>query len=430
MHRVRIITGGGTLIALLLSVAAASAPSPVTPKTSRESVRSNGKEANNGSYSSAISADGTFVAFDSDASNLAGRDGNHSSDVFLRNRVGERTIRVTRGNDGSFDPSVSGDGRFVVFDSDATNLIADDLNSSTDIFIFDRTNRDISVASLGADHRRTNFDSYEPAISADGRAIVFSSYATDVVSGDTNGKSDIFVRLRRRRLTRRVSVRSNGAQANGPSISPDVSAKGRFVVFESLASNLVGGDSNETYDVFIRDRDEDKTRRLSVSSSGKQARKPSHEPAVSADGSVVAFWSSASTLVHGDTNHREDIFVRDRIQGVTERISVKSNGGQTRRGSFAPAVSADGRFVAFWSFANNLVSNDTNGEPDVFVHDRVTGTTKLVSVGRGGGPARDGSFRPVLSADGGLVAFHSYAKNLVAGDTNGASDVFVRGTGL
>jgi Tol biopolymer transport system component len=393
-------------------------------------VRSNGREANKGSYSATINADGGFVAFDSDASNLKGKDGNHSSDIFLRNRGADRTLRATKGNEGSFNPSISGDGRFVAFESDATNLIPHDLNSSTDILVFDRSTHNITVASAGVKNHRTNFDSYEPEISSDGRAIVFTSYATNLVRGDTNGESDVFVRARRRRQTRRVSVRSNGAQANGPSISPDVSSTGRFVVFESSASNLVPGDTNDTYDVFIRDRDAGKTSRLSVSSSGDQAFKPSHEPVVSADGNVVAFWSSAANLVEGDTNHREDIFVHDRLTNTTERVSVRSNGSQTRGGSFAPAVSDDGRFIAFWSYANNLVSQDTNNEPDVFVHDRVTGKTKVLSVGVEGGPSHGASYRPALSGDGMFVAFHSFASNLVTQDRNKVSDVFVRDVGL
>jgi Tol biopolymer transport system component len=321
-------------------------------------------------------------------------------------------------NGDSVSPAISADGRFVAFESTASNLVAGDTNESTDVFVRDRvagTTERVGVASDGA---QANSDSYSPVISADGRFVAFESLASNLVVGDTNGSGDVFVRDRVAGTTERVGVASGGAQANRDSLSPAVSADGRFVAFESTASNLVAGDTNSTRDVFVRDRVAATTERVSVGSDGAQANGYSLLPAISADGRFVAFESYASNLVAGDTNESTDVFVRDRVAATTERVSVAD--------SLSPVISADGRFVAFASYASNLVAGDTNGSRDVFVRDRVAGTTERVSVASGGAQANRDSHRAVISADGRFVAFLSTASNLVAGDTNGSGDVFVR----
>jgi len=199
--------------------------------------------------------------------------------------------------------------------------------------------------------------------------------------------------------TTRVSVATGGGQGfGGDSGDSALSPDGRFVAFESLASNLVPGDTNGVSDIFVHDRQTGETTRVSVSTGGVQGNGPSHgEMAISADGRVVAFTSEATNLVPGDTNGIEDIFVHDRQTGVTERVSVATGGGQALwngqpniGGSENVTISADGRFVAFESFTNNLVPGDTNGVTDVFVHDRQTGETSRVSVATGGGQASGG----------------------------------------
>ena len=235
----------------------------------------------------------------------------------------------------------------------------------------------------------TNEESQDPAISADGRFVAFDSFASNLVAGDTNGVVDVFVRDRVAGATERVSVSSSGAQANG-SVSAAMSADGRFVAF---SSDLVAGDTLEDLDdVFVRDRVAGTTKRVSVSSTGAQANDSSKSPAISADGRFVVFGSGASNLVAGDTNGAYDVFVRDRVAGTTERVSLTSTGAQVNHGSNvgAGAISADGRFVVFDSTASNLVAGDTNGAMDVFVRDRVARTTERVSVSSAGAEARAG----------------------------------------
>lgn len=262
-------------------------------------------------------------------------------------------------------------------------------------------------------------------VSADGSVVAFASGSSDLVAGDNNGVSDIFVRDRHTGQTTRVSVASDGTEANDNSTGwtpgPALSADGRFVAFSSFASNLVPGDTNGVQDVFVHDRQTGETTRVSVASDGTQGDLPSLLPGISADGRYVAFYSSATNLVPGDTNRLRDTFVHDRLTGQTTRVSVASDGSQ---GEFyrdwspivesAPSFSADGRYVAFLSLASNLVPGDTNKGGDVFVHDRVTGVTSLVSASLSDEPGDLGSLTPALSADGRYVVFASTATDLVA----------------
>jgi len=299
-----------------------------------------------------------------------------------------------------------------------------------------------SVSAAGPTTRRLSLDSakvqgdgdsQEPAISADGRYVAFSSYAANLVGGDTNGVQDVFVRDRTTKTTTRLSVSSVGAQSDGESQEPAISADGRYVAFCSSAANLVGGDTNNSGDVFVRDRTTNTTTRLSVSSVGLQGDFGGCSPSISADGRYVAFESSATNLGAGravvsnsDTNNRPDVFVRDRTRNTTTRLSVSSAGLEGDDSSYNPAISADGRYVAFSSYATNLVGSDTNGTADVFVRDRTTNTTTRLSVSSAGLEGNVASFGAAISADGRYVAFDSYATNLVGSDTNGTRDVFVR----
>ena len=227
-------------------------------------------------------------------------------------------------------------------------------------------------------------------------------------------------------ITERVSVGPGGVQGNVLSYGVAISAGGRFVAFQSNATTLVPGKTNRAYDVFVRDRLSGTTERVSLGPGGVQGDGDSYGAAISADGRFVAFSSEATNLAKGDTNGTTDVFVRDRQKGTTRRVSVGSSGVQGNGQSFAGSFSADGRFVAFDSYATNLVSDDTNGENDVFVHDRQTRKTRRASVGSGGVQGDWGGAVAAFSPDGRLIAFTSYSTNLVPGDTNGENDVFVR----
>jgi Tol biopolymer transport system component len=409
-------------------------PASALGVTTRVSVASDGTQSNNHSEASAISADGRHVTFASKATSLV-PGGNGLSHVFAHDRSTGVTTRVSVASDGtvangsSFDPAISADGRHVTFSSNATNLVAGYAYSTYDVFVHDRWTGETTQASVASDGTPANHSSYHPVISADGRYVAFESLAANLVAGDTNDSYDVFVHDRSTGVTTRVSVASDGTQATygtagGGSYSPVISGDGRNVAFVSNASTLVGGDTNGRNDVFLHDRSTGVTSRVSVASDGTQADNASVGAAISADGRYVTFSSTASNLVSGDTNGFGDVFVHDRSTGTTTRVSVASDGTQASNSSVAAAISADGRYVSFASYASNLVAGDT-GATDGFVHDRATGVTSRVSVASDGTQANGDSSGPVISADGRSVAFTSNATNLVAGDTNYGYDVFV-----
>lgn len=401
--------------------------------TTRVSLGAGSAEASGGgSGSVALSGDGRYLAFSSSATNLVAGDGNAVQDVFVRDVSTSTTLRVsvgpdgTQANGGSLTPALSADGRYVAFFSSSTNLVPSDTNAETDVFLHDARmfqRRRVSVTSNGT--QAAGGSSFEPALSADGRYVAFSSWATNFTDGDTNGILNIFVHDRGTGATSRVNFGLGGVQASDHSFSPRISADGRHVVYSSSALNLVSGDTNLVSDVFVHDRTTGSTTRVSLSTSGGEANSESSLPDISADGRFVAFISLANNLVEGDTNGSADIFVRDRVLNTTVRVSLASGGIQANNSSGFPSLSDDGRHVAFTSQATNLVAGDTNGAIDVFVHDQQTGVTTRVSVGSGGTQTTGDSFSARLNADGRYVAFMSQATNLAPGDTNNVSDVFV-----
>ena len=278
-----------------------------------------------------------------------------------------------------------------------------------------------------------------PSISANGRYVAFVSDASNLVNGDRNfGFSDVFVHDRRTRRTTRVSLSSAEKEANAGDpyyqAQPSISANGRFVAFGSGASNLVTGDHNGMFDAFVRDRETGKTTRVSISSAGAEGNRDSYLPSISASGRFVAFSSGAGGLVTGDHNGGFDVFVRDRRTGKTTRVSVNSAEQEAYSQdpvfgvySQEPSISANGRYVAFYSNASNLVRADRNGVPDVFVRDRRTGRTTRVSLSSAEAEANGFSGRPSISADARFVTFVSDAANLIDGDRNRRQDIFVRG---
>lgn len=329
------------------------------------------------SWSPSISADGRYVAFHyvlfgCGPGSIGGyRLGN----VSVRDRGTGRAILVSAAPDGSpangnsSSPSISADGQYVAFQSNATNLVGGDTNGKWDIFVRDLKSAQVTRASVAPGGIPANDNSSSPSISADGRYVAFVSAASNLVAGDANAKPDIFVYDRKTTETTLVSVASDGARANGPSSSPSTSADGRYVAFQSEAANLVAGDTNGKSDIFVRDLHARRTLRVSVASDGAQANGNSYSPSISANGRYVAFGSDATNLVPGDTNGTGDAFVYDRNTGHTTRVSVASDGNQANGVSSRPFISADGRDVAFQSDARGLVPEDTNQARDVFIRE-------------------------------------------------------------
>ena len=371
-------------------------------------------------------------------------------------------------------PAISEDGRYVAFSSPASTLVAGDANSTFDIFVTDRRTGLIERVSVSGSGEGGDDFSLSPAITPDGRFVGYNSAATNLVPGDTNGFGDAFVRDRETGTTVRVSIGVDGAESNGPTFAPDLSADGRFAVFDSDASNLVPGDDNGTTDVFVRDLQTGETRLVSARPDGSPSDGYSAESTISDDGRYVAFHSASDRLTEGDSDGLTDVFVRDLQTGETRRVDgiqpgenrepvISGDGGtvafrnysaptwlaqtylhdletgetqslvdRDRDGNLldgyieAPSLSTDGRTVAFQSNATNLVEGDLEyWGYDVFVKDVDTGEVRLVSGGPGGTFGNDWSVLPAISGDGRFVAFQSEADNLVADDTNHFSDVFV-----
>ncbi len=325
--------------------------------------------------------------------------------------------------------SITPDGRYVAFYSGATNLVSGDTNAENDVFVRDRIGGTTTRVSItDGEAQALGGGSSWPSISADGRYVAFYSDSTNLVSGDTNGVTDVFVRDLIGGTTTRVSVATGGAQVNGYSDEQSISASGRYVAFRSTATTLVSGDTNGNQDIFVRDVMAGTTTRVSVATGGAQATGGnSGWPSFSADESCIVFDSGATNLVPGDTNDTGDIFVRDLVAGTTSRASVGAGGVQSNGSSQFSSISSDGRYVALASAATNLVAGDTNSLRDVFVRDTATGITIRISIATSGTQASGGhSGWPVITPDGRYVLFGSEATNLVSGDTNSATDVFVR----
>jgi alpha-tubulin suppressor-like RCC1 family protein len=405
---------------------------------SRVSVDSAGSQANGDSYYPSFSLDGRYVAFQSNASNLVAGDTNGASDIFVYDRHTGATERISvdsSGNEatgggglGSDGASISGYGRYVVFRSDADNLVTGDNNGVADIFVHDRQTGATVRVSVDSVGNEGNGECWMGKISSDGNIVAFQSRATNLDPGDSTVLDDIYVYDRQSGDAEWVSKAYDGSQGNGVSEFPDLNVDGRFVAFQSDASNLVTGDTNAFKDIFVRDRQTGVTERVSVDSLGAQSDGNSYQPSISSDGRYVAFWSDADNLVTGDTNGVADVFVHDRQTGTTERVSVSTLGAEGDLASNFGTISADGNIVAFQSDAHNLVPGVYNTAPHIYVHNRQTGSTMLVSVNSMGEDNDYISQYPFMSPDGSWVGFNSPATNLVPNDTNGVNDVFVART--
>jgi Tol biopolymer transport system component len=421
----------GGLVALL--TAAPTGGASALGRNATISLDMAGGGADRASHAPSVSARTGYVAFVSAASDLVAGDTNGKADVFVRNTNSRETVRASvdaaggDANGDSLDPAMSGDGHFVAFTSYASDLVLDDTNGMPDVFVRDLwtgTTVRASVDTLGDD---ANGPSGEPSISGSGEFLAFSSDASDLVAGDGNGATDVFVRTMTTRTTLRASVDSNGGDPNGASHSPSIAGMGRRVAFASDASDLVTGDENGTTDVYVRWFLVDTTVRASVDLAGGDPDGASDDPSFDAGGQYVAFASTASDLVSGDQNGRTDVFVRDTKGLITTRASVDSGGGDANGDSLNPAISLSGRNVVFESVASDLVPGDGNGVSDIFLRDLQATAPILVSVDMNGGSTNGPSHDPSAS-DSPLMVFVSEGTDLTRQDVNGFEDVFLTQT--
>ena len=322
-------------------------------------------------------------------------------------------------------PAISADGRVVVFQSTSPNIVSGDSSGARHIYAYDRITKKITRVSVNDSGKPGDKQSFGASISSDGRYVAFISDATNLVEGDTNDKQDVFVRDRKKGTTVRISVSNVGEQANADCHEVVITADGRVLAFSSISSTLDENINNRSADIFLCDREAQFVRRITRSRDGYEADHDSGEPSISANGRFVAFYSHATNITPKDTNLAPDIYLFDSLTGTTELISVASNRMIGNRDSRRPRVSADGRFVVFESWADNLVVDDQNETPDIFLRDRESKKTICVSTDVDGKPGNDESRDPRISDDGNFVVFTSYASNLVADDTNNLPDVFV-----
>jgi Tol biopolymer transport system component len=394
------------------------------PTTERVSLGTPSVESPLGGYLGGISGDGERVVW----SSYSDLDGESASiQVFVRYRSSLVTERVSEvngvpGNALSDSSTISGDGRFVAFVSGATNLVGGDTNGYDDVFVVDLDTKGVERVSVTSGGVQANGYSGLPSLSHDGRYVAFWSQSLNLAPNVAH--SHVYVRDRQLGTTTPACVSSQGAVANDVCAGPTISGNGRYVAFFSNATNL-DGPADYGNQVYVYDLATHLTERVSRALQGAPPDSHSAYPAISEDGRYVAFESEATNLVPNDTNGWTDVFVYDRTNRTTVRASVDSLGTETNDGAYLPSISADGRFVGFYSCASNLVPNDTNGQCDVFVRDLQLGLTERVSVDAEGQQGWSPSYKSAMSSDGRVIAFDSDAL-LVEDDTNGTGDVFVR----
>jgi Tol biopolymer transport system component/protocatechuate 3,4-dioxygenase beta subunit len=406
------------------------------------SVSSQGVPANSSCKNPDISYDGRFVAFECRASNLVPNDTNKVSDVFVHDRLTGATERVSIGPNGiqangaSDEPAISDDGRFVVFTSKAKNLIpppaqavgfASYRGPGINVYVHDRQTGTTSLVSMDANGQPADRRAWLPDISPDGRYIVYSSHSEHIVVPDMNGiKRDAFIYDRVTGTTEYADVMSNGLNPwSGGSIAA-ISAGGRVVTYRSKAGDLVRDDTNRKFDIFAYERSTLDIKRVSVSTGGQQANGDAHNPQVSADGRFIVYESPAQ-LDSRDQNSSIDVYVHYLPAAATSLASLTANGHAGNNPSVTPILSGDGRYIAYSSKSSDLVPGDTNGLSDVFIYDQATGETIRVSLGDNDQQATGGaSVTPAISGDGRFVAFVSAARNLIDGITSRPGGIYVR----
>jgi hypothetical protein len=384
------------------------------------------------SRGSSFSADGRYFVFYSDADNLVAGDNNHAGDIFVAD-LQQGTINLVSsdaagnpatsdsGTTGSFDPSISADGRYVTFMSYATNLVSANTGGTAEIYVKDLQSGTVTLASADAEGQPLDTFNFYPAISADGRYVAFVHYE----STDSSLTSVVYRKDLQTGALALVSTNKNGASADGPANHPAISADGTVIAFSSVADNLVDAPVSGAGDIFRKNMTTGDVTLVSAGADGG-GNGVSDLPSISADGSHVSFESSAIDLVPNDTNNARDIFVADLGTNTIRRVSTDSAGNQLTGNSYNAWLTPDASKIVFTSAATDAVDVDTNGQPDVFVKDLESGAVTRVDTSATGAQARLGATPSTLSPSDDRVAFVSTSGDLVPGDNNALADVFVK----
>lgn len=308
------------------------------------------------------------------------------------------------GNGDSFDPSVSTDGNFVVFASTANNLVENDNNNEADIFLYNKATREIKLISKNTKGQPANGASQSPKINSIGSTVVYMSYASDLVPGDSNGYADIFMYNLETQKTSRLSETSQKKEGNNSSSEPDINSDGRFVVFKSSADNLVENDFNEVADIFLLDTKSRKIKRVNIAENNEESNYTSRHPKISGNGQIVVFESDADNLVENDTNNKTDVFHIDLETGDIHRISLNSKQQQLNDASHNPVINATGQYIVFESKASNAVAGKATFKNRIYIRDTKTGKTRLINHEHGRAPQS-------ISADGRFIIYASWVED-------------------
>ncbi|MEW6996885.1 thrombospondin type 3 repeat-containing protein [Colwelliaceae bacterium BS250] len=424
---------GVVLVTALMSIAVLSA------ETERVSVSSAGEQGNFDSgfffQGNAVSSDGRYVAFHSEANNLDAADTDDRRDIYVYDRQSDTVELVSKntagvkGNGKSIYPTMSDDGRFVAFHSESTNLDVADTDTLPDIYVYDRQSDTVELVSKSTAGVKGNGWSSYPSLSGDGRYVAFRSHSTNLDAADTDTAGHIYLYDRQDEVIELVSKNKAGVKGNRGSTTSFISGDGRYVTFSSSSTNLDAADTDTREDIYVYDRQDDVLELVSKSTAGVKGNYDSRKPSISADGRYVAFYSMATNFDAADTVIGHDIYVYDRQDDVLELVSKNTAGVVGNGPSLYHSISGDGRYVAFSSSANNLDATDTDDVRDIYVYDRQDDVLELVSKNTAGVKGNDISYYPAISDDGSVVVFSSLSSNLVDNDTNESYDVFVHDFG-
>lgn len=436
-----VFIGFATLSLAVIGISNVSAVVPYI--TERVSLHHNGGEISYDAYnvvgsSYQISQDGRFVAYESGNVNHVSSDtSSNLMDIFVRDRKTGITVIANRKSDGSqMSGYVAGwemskNGRFIVW-STSQAIVPSDTGPYNDIFIRDLLNNTTEIVSTTSSGGQLNGNSNIPDISVDGRYVIFQSSATNSGLGDTTNKSDIYLKDRKTNSLSLLSKSTTGSGGNNDSMNARISCDGSYVSFFSSASNLVAGDTNAADDLFIVDRINGNV--IKNATINGNTNSITSNTGISCNGSTIAFISNASNLVPNDTNSKTDLFSYNVAEGSFKRLNVDPSGNQISTGSIdqlsSGAVDFSGRYVVFTSTSGDIVSGDTNGVKDIFIRDTVDNITQIISKRNSSTQTTSASFLPSISLDGQSVIFGSDDSGLVAGDTNNMKDVFVSKSGI